>query len=200
MAFQITKLGSGYEVDLLLGLGFEICISDITHHGIKSIELPYHQCNMHDFEGDDATVNPDHLDLLVSFGRVCAFPKVLEHVIVKQIVDLNLLRICPLGVSCFGLELARLLGVAWNLHSELVAHTASLPSQLHLLDSSLQNLFTACKSLKKLPTICVGKIMFACVNSACNRVVFAHDVEWFPGTLSVLPLDKYVVCTPFPLG
>src|SRR6478672_7641553 len=145
-------------------------------------------------------VNPDHLDLLVSFGRVCAFPKVLECVVIEQIVELNLLRICPLGVSCFGLELARLLGVAWNLHSELVTHTASLPSQLHLLDSSLQNLFTACKSFQKLHTISAGRVVSVSSDSACNWVVFAHDVERFPCTLPVLPLDKYVVCAALPLG
>ena len=81
-----------------------------------------------------AVVDPEHLDLLVALGRRVIRPGIKERIVLEEILELDLLRIRPLGVAGFGLQNARFASVLGDANTKLILRTA-LSLRLHGLES-----------------------------------------------------------------
>ena len=88
---------------------------------------------------------------------------ILEGLVLKQLLDLELLGVLPLGIAIFLINLRCLLVVSRDLETVLVYRSGSIAFEARLVDHSGELLWVLDVSSAFLPSGCVKEVIPLCI-------------------------------------
>ena len=127
--------------------------------------------------------------LLTSFRHWCANSQALEGVALKELVNLQLFRVLPLGVPFSFIDEDCFVMVTGHLESALVSRSVPEVLQAHLINHSPDDLFTFGVTLASFSSWDFQKAILPGIQRQCHWVVAEDSVDVLPIRQSGCPFD-----------
>ena len=119
--------------------------------------------------------------------------KVFKSLILKELFDLQLLSVLPLGIAVLLVYFHSFFMVSWYLESVFVDWSSTVCFEPSLVDHSRELLLSFHVALTIFPTRSIKKIVKLGIQGHCDRIILEGGAKIIPCRGAVSPLDKHLI-------